>query len=70
VLAREQDKSAKDRFSLRIWRRVCGGSSSSDSGGGTGGGGVPSVGTKKVPSVEFSKQMKQKTENNKIGEHN
>lgn len=46
--ARERDRNAKDRFSLRIWRSVCGGSSSSAGGG--AGGGVPSVRTKKAPS--------------------
>ena len=48
--ARERDRKAKDRFSLRIWRSVCGGSSSSDSSGGAGAVGVPSAGTKKPPS--------------------
>lgn len=48
--ALERDRNDKDRFSLRIWRSVCGGSSSSDSGGGAGGGGVPSAGTNKSPS--------------------
>jgi hypothetical protein len=52
VSARERESEDRERFSLRICSRACGGSSSSSSSGvGGASGGVPSAGTKKVPPV-------------------
>jgi hypothetical protein len=45
-LALERDRKDSDKFSLRSWRRVCGGSSSSTASTGGASGGAPSAGMK------------------------
>lgn len=52
VSAREREREERERFSLRICSKACGGSSSSSSASGAGGssGGAPSAGTKKFPA--------------------